>query len=139
MRPPTVSATVRQYSTPALRPNWPRFDTRGVGGEFCGPNVSGTILSGTSLPSAEGGADEWTRYLDNAFTLKTADGATISLEMAGPRRGKQDCLEEVGEVGRRGYMKAFNHTYVQSRVLSGKIYNQLEDGHFACCRGDGSH
>jgi hypothetical protein len=68
MRPPTVSATVRQYPTPALRPNWPRFDTRGVGGEFCGPNVSGTILSGTSLPSAEGGADEWTRYLDNAFT-----------------------------------------------------------------------
>jgi hypothetical protein len=119
MRPPTVSATVRQYPTPALRPNWPRFDTRGVGGEFCGPNVSGTILSGTSLPSAEGGADEWTRYL--------------------PRRGKQDRLEEVGEVGRRGYMKAFNHTYVQSCVLSGKVQNQLEDGQFACCRGDGSH
>lgn len=110
------------------------IDTRGVGGEFCGPNVSG-VLSGASQPSAEGCANEWTRYLDNAFTLKTADGAIISLEMAGPRRGKQDRLEEVGEVGRRGYMKAFNHTYVQSCALSG---SQLADGQFARYGGDGS-
>jgi hypothetical protein len=136
MYPPAVSATVRKYSTPALRPNWLRFDNRGVGGEFCGPNVSGTILSGMSLPSAEGCADEWTRYLDNAFTMQTDDGASISLEMAGPRRGKQDRLEEVGEVGRRGYMKAFNHTYVQSCVLSGKIQKQSEDRQLARCSGD---
>jgi hypothetical protein len=89
-----------------------------------------------SLPSAEGCADEWTRYLDNAFTLQTDDGASISLEMAGPRRGKQDSLEEVGEVGRRGYMKAFNHTYVQSCVLSGKIQKQSEDRQLARCSGD---